>query len=58
LLLEKDVKQEDGATDLVGFCRDLVRCLGAGMTQKVFVGGFDKWARRLALYVQQRQGSM
>lgn len=36
--------QDNIATDLVDFYREFVQCLGAGVTQKVLVGRFDKWA--------------
>jgi len=44
LFLRRKVKQENIATDLVDFYRELIQCLGAGMTQKVLIGRFDKWA--------------
>lgn len=53
-----DIKQENVATDLVGFYRELTQCVGAGMTQKVPVGRLDGWAWRLALCAEQKQGSM
>ena len=43
LILRTDVKHDNIAADLVDFCRELIQCLGAGMTQKVLVGRFDKW---------------
>lgn len=38
------MKQDNTATDLVDFYRELIQCLGAGMTHKLLVGRFDKWA--------------
>lgn len=40
------------------FAGNLSGALRAGMTQKVLIGGFDKWEWRLALCVELRQGSM
>lgn len=44
LVLRRDVKQDNIATDLVDFCREITPCPRAGVTQVELGGRFDKWA--------------
>lgn len=44
LILGRDVKQDNIATDLVDFYREIILFPGAGVTQVELAGRFDKWA--------------